>query len=55
MVGGVILPAAYYRPDDIDSTDADADIPVDDPNWLVMATAAQVAFNDITYEDKFDI
>ncbi len=54
IIGGTLTAPGYYRPTDIDLTDEDADIPVDDPNWLVMATAAQIAFNDITYEDKFE-
>lgn len=33
----------------INATDV---IAVDDPDWAVMATAAELAFNDITYEDK---
>lgn len=53
IVGGSLVPSGFYRPADIDKTNNAAIIPVDDPNWLVMATAAQIAFNDITYEDKF--
>ncbi len=52
-VGGTLTVPGFYRPADIDKTDDNAIIPVDNPQWLVMATAAEVAFNDITYEDKF--
>ena len=59
LVGGTLYLPGYYRPDDLDPEDPAFDeetaiIPVDDANWGVMATAAQVAFNDITYEEKFD-
>jgi hypothetical protein len=30
----------------------DDDLPLPDPYWGVMAVAAEVAFNDIVYEDK---
>lgn len=53
IIGGSLKMPGYYRPADIDSTDEDADIPTDDPHWLAMATAAEVSFNDITYEDKY--
>lgn len=53
IVGGTLYLPGYYRPADIDNTDESAVIPVDDPNWLALAVAAEVAFNDITYEDKF--
>lgn len=56
LVGGTLYMPGYFCPDDIDP-DAegveDKIIPVDDANWGVMATAAQIAFNDITYEEKF--
>lgn len=53
LIGGDLFLPGYYRPSDIRTDSDTAYIPVDDPNWLVMAVAAQVAFNDITYEDKF--
>lgn len=40
----------YYAPLDLTS-DNDV-IPVDDPYWLVMSVASELAFNDLTYENK---
>lgn len=57
LIGGTLYLPGYYRPDDIDPNAEDVGnkiIPIDDANWGVMAVAAQVAFNDITYEEKFD-
>lgn len=54
IIGGTLIPAGYYRPDNMDFTDTADEVPCDDPYWLVLATAAQIAFNDITYEDKFE-
>lgn len=50
FVGGTVNVPGYYKPDDL-TADSD-DIPVDDPNWLVVATAADIAFNDVVYETK---
>lgn len=50
-VGGDILMPGFYSP--IDLTAFDDDVLIDDPNWLVMATAADIAFSDVTYEDKY--
>lgn len=50
IVGGTLYLPGYYMPADL--TDATDDIPVPDPYWCVMAVAAEIAFNDITYEDK---
>jgi hypothetical protein len=52
-VGGTLYLPGYFRPADMDLTQGTTVVVVDDPDWLVMATAAQVAFNDITYDDKF--
>lgn len=50
IVGGEIYVPGYYLPDPLtSSTDI---IPVDDPYWLVMAVASELAFNDLTYESK---
>jgi hypothetical protein len=50
IVGGAITVPGFFLPDDMDSyTDV---VPVDDPNWLALATAAEIAFNDVSYEDK---
>lgn len=57
IVGGTLHLPGYWMPEDIDPQVEGAEdliIPIDDPNWAVMAVAAQIAFNDITYEDKFD-
>mgnify|MGYP000899728229 CR=1 FL=1 len=50
IVGGTLYAPGYYMPDDIeDETDV---LPFLDPNWAVMSVASEVAFADITYEDK---
>lgn len=50
LIGGTIKVPGYYVPTDLaSSTDI---IPVDDPYWLVFAVASELAFNDLTYEDK---
>lgn len=48
--GGVITIPGYYEPADM--TSFDDTVPVDDPIWLVRAVAAEIAFNDTSYEDK---
>ncbi len=49
-VGGELEVPGYYIPADmVNTTDV---IPVDDPYWLVYSVAAELAFNDLTYEDK---
>jgi len=50
MVGGSLIVPGYYMPVDL-SAETD-EIPVPSPNWLVMAVAAEIAFNDIVYEDR---
>lgn len=50
IVGGTIYAPGYYMPDDV-ANEADV-LPFLDPNWAVMAVASEIAFNDITYEDK---
>lgn len=50
IVGGQLIVPGYYMPDDL-ASDTDV-LPFDDPNWAVTATAAEIAFGDITYEDK---
>ena len=51
IVAGELFVPGYYIPADlVNSTDV---IPVDDPNWLTMALASELAFNDVTYEDKY--
>ena len=50
IVGGELFLPAYYLPDDITlATDV---LPVPNPNWLVQAVAADIAYSDIIYEDK---
>lgn len=49
-VGGELKIPGYYIPNDL-TTSTDI-IPVDDPYWLVYAVASELAFNDLTYEDK---
>ena len=50
LVGGELFVPGFYLPDDL-SAETDR-LPFLDPNWAVMAVAAEIAFNDITYEDK---
>lgn len=50
IVGGTLYMPGYYLPADV--SDAADSLIAPDPNWLVMATAAEVAFNDIVYEAK---
>lgn len=52
-INGTLYLPGYWRPADIDGTLTTSYIPVDDPHWLAMAVAAEVAFNDITYQDKY--
>lgn len=52
-IGATITLPGFYVPDDMTITDPNAIVPVDDPIWLAMEVAAAVAFNNITYEDKF--
>ena len=50
IVGGTLYYPGYFMPDDVSAaTDL---LPFLDPNWAVMAVASEIAFNDITYEDK---
>ncbi len=44
-MGGIWLPANLTKGTDV--------IPVDDPYWLVYAVASELAFNDLTYQDKY--
>lgn len=50
IVGGTLIIPGFYAPADL--TTATDIIPVPDPNWLCMATAAEIAFTDIVYEDR---
>ena len=50
IVGGELFLPAYFMPDDF--TNAGQTLLVPDANWLVMATAAEIAYNDIIYEDR---
>lgn len=50
LIGGAVNISGYTIPDDI-ASDTDT-ILVDDPYWLVMAVASELAFNDLTYADK---
>lgn len=51
LVGGTISVPGFYLPDDL-VLFSDT-VPVDDPNWLALAVAAELAFSDVTYEDKY--
>lgn len=50
IIGGTLYAPAYYMPADL--TAAGDTLPFLDPNWACMAVAAEIAFGDITYEDK---
>lgn len=54
IVGGTLHVPAYYMPQDIDvdTEDGTSTIPFLDPFYSVMAVASEIAFNDITFEDK---
>lgn len=50
IVGGTVYLSGYFLPSDL-SADSDV-LPFADPQWAVLATAAEIAGNDIIYEDK---
>jgi hypothetical protein len=50
IVGGELILPGFVMPADI--TAATETIIVNDIDWLTLATAAVIAFGDITYEDK---
>lgn len=50
MVGGTLYLPSYVTPDDVAL--ANDELPVPDADWLVFATAAELAFSDLIYEDK---
>lgn len=50
ILGGTITIGGYHVLEDL--TSGGDTIFVDDPYWLVYATAAELAFNDLTYSDK---
>lgn len=50
IVGGTVYVPGYYMPADL--TVAASVLSFPDNDWGVMATAAEIAFNDIVYETK---
>lgn len=50
LIGGTISVPGFYMPADM--TAFSGTVPVDDPNWLALAVAGEIAFSDVTYEDK---
>lgn len=52
IVGGTLYVPGYYMPDDVSAEDDE--LPLPDPYWGVMAVASEIAFGDITYEDKVE-
>lgn len=50
LIGGTIYVSGHYMPADF--TTGTNELPFIDPQWAVMATAAEIAYNDITYEDR---
>lgn len=51
IIDGELHLPGFWIPKDM--TKSGDTVPVPNPNWLVFATAAEIAFNDLTYEDKF--
>lgn len=52
IVGGQLFVPGYYMPADV-ALETD-ELPITDPYWAVMAVAAELAFTDITYEDRVE-
>jgi hypothetical protein len=50
LIGLELIVPGYFEPTEL-TADTDT-IPVDDPYWLVMSVAAELARNDLTYESK---
>lgn len=50
IIGGTLYAPAYFMPADL-SAESDV-LPFLNPNWACTAVAADIAFNDITFEDK---
>lgn len=50
IVSGTLYMPGYWMPSDI--TANTQTVPLPDPNWGVFAVASEIAFSDITYEDK---
>lgn len=50
LVGADVFVPAYWLPDDVSSSTDE--LPFLDANWAIMATAAELAFNDVVYETK---
>ncbi len=50
LVGGTLYLPGYYMPADV-SSGSDT-VPLPDPYWGVLAVASEIAFGDITYEDR---
>ncbi len=50
LVGGTLYLPGYYMPANVSSgTDP---VPLPDPYWGVLSVASEIAFGDITYEDR---
>jgi len=52
MIGGTLNIPGYYMPADL--TAATDILPFPDANWACLSVAAEIGFNDITYEDKVE-
>lgn len=52
IIGGTIYVPGYYLPDDLNDASGDEELNFPDDEWGVISTAAEIAFNDIVYEDK---
>jgi len=52
IVGGTLYTPGYYLPADVDGSAGTNLLNLPDNQWGVLATAAEIAFGDIIYEDK---
>lgn len=52
LVGGTLYVPGYYIPKDINLSVGASKVPLPDPYWGVLAVASEIAFNDLSYEDK---
>lgn len=50
IVGGTLTIPGFYVPSDVSA--ATDEIPLINPQWGVLATATEIAFNDVVYEEK---
>lgn len=51
QVGGTLLVPGYLYPEKLES--ASSTVPVDDPNWLVKITAAEIVRKDVSNQNQY--